>query len=259
MLKRALPLTTVEHRLRKAGVVFDHLENVPHVPELLEAFEAIWAAMKAVHTPENLVQASIRETFFLGLLRHFSRSGDPRGRASENAIRKSIVFMNNNRGVNTSLEELAKLAGMAVRGYTEFFRKTTDCSPREYFNRRSRGRANCCGPASGACETSPWNWGSRILTTSPEVSSGLPACRQRITANNKDHGRLCAMGMADTTAAASSQAMRKENTLKKLTRTTTPRAGTSPPQRLLPGWIHPPLARGIGACPPMPTRITTLE
>ena len=119
----------------------DPLIHVPHVPELLEAFEAIWAAMKVVHTPENLVQASIRAIFFLGLLRRFSRSRDPRGRASENAIRKSIVFMNNNLGASTSLEELAKLAGMSVRGYTEFFRKTTDCSPREYFNRLKIQRA----------------------------------------------------------------------------------------------------------------------
>ena len=86
------------------------LVHVPHVPELLEAFEATWAAMKAVHTPENLVQASIRATFFLGLLRHFSRSRDPRGQASENAIRKSIVFMNNNLG-----EYLARRTGETGR------------------------------------------------------------------------------------------------------------------------------------------------
>jgi AraC-like DNA-binding protein len=111
------------------------LVHVPHMPELLEAFEATWAAMKAVHTPENLVQASMRAIFYFGLLRHFVRSRDPRGQASEKAIRQSIAFMNKNLGASTSLAELARSVGMSVRGYTEFFRKTTNCSPKEYFNR----------------------------------------------------------------------------------------------------------------------------
>ncbi|MGO9113092.1 MAG: helix-turn-helix domain-containing protein [Thermoguttaceae bacterium] len=108
---------------------------LPHSSEVLSAFEATWAAMKAVHTWEKLVQASIRAAYFLGLVRQFQRSRDPRRRAGEEAIRQSIAFMTNNLGADVSLIELAELADMSVSRYTAGFRQLTNCSPVEYFNR----------------------------------------------------------------------------------------------------------------------------
>ena len=70
---------------------------LPHSSDVLSAFEAIWAAMNAVHTWERLVQASIRGALpWAGAAS--ARSKDPRRRAGEEAIRQSIAFMTNNLG-----------------------------------------------------------------------------------------------------------------------------------------------------------------
>ena len=114
---------------------------VPHGSEVLSAFEGVWAAMNAVHTWEKLAQASLRAGFYVAMLQHFQRARDPRNRASEAAVRQSINFMQNNLGAESSLVELAELAGMSVSRYTSCFRKVTDCSPVEYFNRLKMQKA----------------------------------------------------------------------------------------------------------------------
>jgi AraC family transcriptional regulator, arabinose operon regulatory protein len=131
-----------EHYFRFLGVVADqYLLHLPHGSEILSAFEGVWAAMNIVHTWENLVQASLRAAYYIGLLRQFQRARDPRVQATEEAVRRSIGFMQNNLGSESSLLELAELAGLSVTHYTTAFRKLTDCSPVEYFNRLKMQKA----------------------------------------------------------------------------------------------------------------------
>jgi AraC-like DNA-binding protein len=114
---------------------------LPHSAEVLSAFEAVWAAMKAVHTRENLLKASLHAACYLALVQHLQRAKDPRNRASESAIRQSIAFMTNNLGSDVSLTELAQLADMSTVRYTTSFRRVTGCSPVEYFNRLKMQKA----------------------------------------------------------------------------------------------------------------------
>jgi AraC-like DNA-binding protein len=108
---------------------------VPHGNEVLGAFEGVWAANNVVHTWENLVQGSLRASYYASLLQNLQRAPDPRNRAREDAIRQSLVFMQENLGAESSLVQLAELAGMSVTRYAVNFRKLTGCSPIEYFNR----------------------------------------------------------------------------------------------------------------------------
>jgi AraC family transcriptional regulator, arabinose operon regulatory protein len=130
------------HYYRLLGVSSEqYLFHLPHGSEILSAFEGVWAAMNVVHTWENLVQASIRAAHYIGLVRQFQRARDPRLHATEEAVRRSIAFMQNNLGAESSLMELAELAGLSVTSYTTAFRKLTDCSPVEYFNRLKMQKA----------------------------------------------------------------------------------------------------------------------
>jgi transcriptional regulator GlxA family with amidase domain len=132
----------LEYYLRFLGVSTDkYVFHLPHSSEILSAFEGVWAAMKSVHTWENLVQASLRAAYYLALMRQTQRSRDPRVNATEEAVRGSITFMQNNLGSESSLTELAELAGLSVTHYASCFRKLTDCSPVEYFNRLKMQKA----------------------------------------------------------------------------------------------------------------------
>jgi AraC family transcriptional regulator, arabinose operon regulatory protein len=109
--------------------------------ELLAAFEEAWQYLRAVHTYDNLVQGSIGLTRFLGVVQRTTHAAEVRQRAVDQQIQETIDFVSRNLAAELSLTELAQLAQLSVSRYTLAFRRVTDCSPMEYFNRLRMQRA----------------------------------------------------------------------------------------------------------------------
>ena len=103
--------------------------------KVVAGFETVWSAMKAVHTWENLVQASIRVVRLIGLLRETQQRPDKRSRDRAAAVVKSIQFMEEHLSTEIALAELADLARMSVTRYTVEFRRRNGCSPMEHLSR----------------------------------------------------------------------------------------------------------------------------
>ncbi len=134
---------------RQAGEYFQFLGasverpllHLPDSREILAAFEETWALMKAVHTGENLIMASLSLARYLLAVRRAMSATKGRTRAVDQRIQETIAFVAANLAAEVSLAELAHLARLSVNRYAANFRRTTGCSPTEYFNRLRVQRA----------------------------------------------------------------------------------------------------------------------
>lgn len=127
----------------RATNYFDFLNITPNAPlihledaaDILAAFERTYSLMKAVHTEENLIAASMACVGLLYGLAKGARSIESQSRKVKDRLNGVVEFMKQNMTNPIRLEELAQLAHMSIDRFGKVFRHHFGCTPMDYFAR----------------------------------------------------------------------------------------------------------------------------
>ncbi len=105
----------------------------------IEAFPAIYDLMRGGYTPANLLRASLLLRVLLVELH--SWTADAETGDSESRVRRSMEWMRHHPSERTSLDKLARKAGLSVPHYCAIFRRLAGYPPKEHHRRLNIQRA----------------------------------------------------------------------------------------------------------------------